>query len=925
MPKLKTFAAGLALLAQFAFGAFAQSTLPPSPPQKIALNPITNKVYVVAHEADAIVVYDIAAGTNTPVSVGDGPLFIAVNPVTNRVYVNNSRASSLTVIDGATNAVIGTYPIGSSGPIAINPVTNVIYVVRMTGVGTDEVTYFDGNTNTWYTIATQSFQPTAVAANPVTNKIAVAHYGTGNLSIIDGAFNPSVDHPTAVPFGMWSKPFAVAVNPVTNKYYVITEDSRGPIAVLNGADNSVAFLATGTARIPKAVAVNPVTNKAYALFSNELIVVDGANAIKSIPVADSGTGAAALGINTSTNRILVATAAGGLTVVNGSTDTVFANGTVPSGTAGVALNPVTGRAYFDVGPTVLGPATGETAGANPLVTTIAPFAGNASTGSGTFTFNATSGFAPNALPIRRVYYQVDSTTGPWIGATGSGTGPYTASFSGLAAGSHTVRAFAVDGLDAPLATGSQSSPVTGTIASYTFTVAVTKVNPTVSLASSGNPANVGSQVTFTASVSGSAGTPTGTVTFRDGSTAICSGVGLSLGSAACVTSTLTAGTHAITTEYSGDANYNGATSSALQQQMVARATQTITFGAAPTVLVGGTGSVSATSTSGNPVTFTSLTASTCSVSGSTVTGLAPGTCTIAGNAAGNATYDPAPQATQSFPVVDSSTLADLAVSQSRTPDQPSSGKDVMFTYEVINTGVATANNVVLQNAAPAGATFVWATPECSFASNVVTCNFGSLPQTLEREVRVVWRFQAGSLSNTVTASTSTAENTTANNTSVATASVSATPAGVPVQRYRLYSDVTKEHHFTTDLNEYTVLGASGNWVQEGTVGRVLDNPGSYNGVAAVPYYRLYDQETRWHHWTTDANEYYTLIGRPNWDAEGVDGYILPTQAAGTIELYRLTYPFLPGLHHWTTDPAEYQALIAQFGWIGEPGAGFVVP
>jgi hypothetical protein len=108
------------------------------------------------------------------------------------------------------------------------------------------------------------------------------------------------------------------------------------------------------------------------------------------------------------------------------------------------------------------------------------------------------------------------------------------------------------------------------------------------------------------------------------------------------------------------------------------------------------------------------------------------------------------------------------------------------------------------------------------------------------------------------------------------------------------------------------------------VGQVLNNPGSHGGVAAVPYYRLYDTLTQWHHWTTDPNEYYTLIQYPNWNAEGVDGYILPSSAAGTVQLYRLNYPHIPGLHHWTIDPNEYNTLIGSYGWVGEGGSGFVI-
>jgi hypothetical protein len=77
--------------------------------------------------------------------------------------------------------------------------------------------------------------------------------------------------------------------------------------------------------------------------------------------------------------------------------------------------------------------------------------------------------------------------------------------------------------------------------------------------------------------------------------------------------------------------------------------QTITFGAAPSVGVSNTATVSATASSGLPVTFTSLSPGICSVSNRTVFGVAAGTCTLAANQAGNATYSPA-QATQSFSI-----------------------------------------------------------------------------------------------------------------------------------------------------------------------------------------------------------------------------------------------------------------------------------
>jgi hypothetical protein len=93
--------------------------------------------------------------------------------------------------------------------------------------------------------------------------------------------------------------------------------------------------------------------------------------------------------------------------------------------------------------------------------------------------------------------------------------------------------------------------------------------------------------------------------------------------------------------------------------------QTISFGAAPTgVVAGGTGfSVSATATSGLPVTYGSTTAGICAVDATSgaLALLAAGTCTIAADQAGDiasgGTWAPAPQVTQSFPVGPAATPA----------------------------------------------------------------------------------------------------------------------------------------------------------------------------------------------------------------------------------------------------------------------------
>jgi lysyl endopeptidase len=275
---------------------------------------------------------------------------------------------------------------------------------------------------------------------------------------------------------------------------------------------------------------------------------------------------------------------------------------------------------------------------------------------------------------------------------------------------------------------------------------------------------------------------------------------------------------------------------------------------------------------------------------------------------------------------DASSDTDLSIARAYAPNPAVAGKDLVFTFTVANAGPALALNVAVTHPVPAGSSQVWASPGCVNSSGTVTCFQSFLQPGQSAVYKVVVRpAAAGTVDSNVSVAADTTDPVSANNSSSATVNVVAAPPGVPVPRYRLYSDVTKEHHFTTDLNEYNVLGGLvGTWTQEGMVGKVLDNPGSFNGVVATPYYRLYDNTTRWHHWTTDANEYYTLSQYASWSAEGVDGYILPANPAGTTQLYRLNYPYLGSLHHWTIDANEYSTLIGSFGWVGEGGAGFVV-
>ena len=89
--------------------------------------------------------------------------------------------------------------------------------------------------------------------------------------------------------------------------------------------------------------------------------------------------------------------------------------------------------------------------------------------------------------------------------------------------------------------------------------------PTITLTTSGSPAATHSTVTFSVTVTSAGVTPSGTVTFLDGTTALGTITLNSSGAGAYSTNSLLVGTHSITASYAGDTNNAPGTSAALTQ------------------------------------------------------------------------------------------------------------------------------------------------------------------------------------------------------------------------------------------------------------------------------------------------------------------------------------------------------------------------
>jgi MBG domain/Bacterial Ig-like domain (group 3) len=173
-----------------------------------------------------------------------------------------------------------------------------------------------------------------------------------------------------------------------------------------------------------------------------------------------------------------------------------------------------------------------------------------------------------------------------------------------------------------------------------------------------------SSVTLDATVTPASGTVNnGSVTFtiKNGTTTVGTVTDNTLvnnsASASFPLANVNAGSYTIEAAYTAGPGFNASNNSTQSQAptlTVNKANQTITFAAGtPTTKNVGDADfqVNATASSGlTPVTFASSTSGVCTVAGNTVHIVGAGTCTITASQAGNANYNPAPNATHNISI-----------------------------------------------------------------------------------------------------------------------------------------------------------------------------------------------------------------------------------------------------------------------------------
>jgi DNA-binding beta-propeller fold protein YncE len=334
--------------------------------QEVAVNPTTNRVYiaglVMSPYPTAAVVHVLNGANNTwlpDINLGTATSYeyihLAVNPVTNRVYIVFTGDDDLRVLDGANDAEITRIHAANMGGVLVNPSNNRIYLQT----SYDDVAVLDGGSHAQ--LATiPDIGDGQIGVNPLTSRLydldstspgwvlRIADLGTNKVVgyvHLDGHLaHYDVDYALG-------KVFATHDMGWDKKMSVIGDVSPSGPAPQPSPPCIIATLDLATDGY--GVGVNTVTNRVYVGVRGGLAVFD-ATTLAPLPFINLSSGGTTptimdVAVNENLNRIY---AMGSRTyVIDGGNNQVL--GTMPGGDH-IAVNPNNGRVYIGQEGTYLG-------------------------------------------------------------------------------------------------------------------------------------------------------------------------------------------------------------------------------------------------------------------------------------------------------------------------------------------------------------------------------------------------------------------------------------------------------------------------------------------------------------------------------------------------------------------------------------------
>jgi YVTN family beta-propeller protein len=252
--------------------------------------------------------------TKGGIHVDNFPVGIAVNPVTNKIYVTNQYSNTVSVIDGDKDTEEETISVGALPyDVDVDHLTNRIYVANL---GSHYVSVIDGETNREVANITNIRTPVGLDVDPTNSYLYVTSIDTNTLLKVDTVNNKVVDKTTKVGLN----PYTVDIKPRTNKIYVSNLGSND-ISVIDG-DSFTSLKNITVGNLPVGLAASPRSNTVYVANrgSDTVSVIDSISdtVIKNLTVGHEPNG---IDINFRTNMIYVTnTGSSTVSVIDGDTN-----------------------------------------------------------------------------------------------------------------------------------------------------------------------------------------------------------------------------------------------------------------------------------------------------------------------------------------------------------------------------------------------------------------------------------------------------------------------------------------------------------------------------------------------------------------------------------------------------------------------------
>jgi len=224
--------------------------------------------------------------------VNSFPVDLAINPVTDKLYVTNEFSHTVSVVDTKTDEVVSTIQVGLRPyGLDIDPIVNRIYV---TNIDSDTVSVIDGSTDKVVSEISSVSNPVGITINSLRSMVYVTNIDENTLSMID-----SVKGTVTKNITVGINPFAIGVyqQDRNNDFLYATNSLSNTVSVIrSNSTTDVVIKNVTVGNFPVGVAVDQDRNIVYVtnMRSNSLTLIDAITneVIKNVTVGNLPVGVA---------------------------------------------------------------------------------------------------------------------------------------------------------------------------------------------------------------------------------------------------------------------------------------------------------------------------------------------------------------------------------------------------------------------------------------------------------------------------------------------------------------------------------------------------------------------------------------------------------------------------------------------------------